>query len=230
MTMRQSGFTLIELLIVVAIIAILAAIAVPNFLEAQVRSKVSRVRSDHRSLATAIESYYVDNNAYPAGDTSGGATAFGCNKIPGASNAILSVPVFRVKQNLTDNLMTLTTPVAYITSIFSDPFADTRGASFMYALGGDGITAAAGSAWMVWSFGPDGDEAQSTVTPDRAKLSATANGTAGDTPWRSVGGRATVSETVYSASGTIPSPGLLSITYDPSNGTTSNGDVWRLKQ
>ena len=64
--MNKKGFTLIELLIVVAIIAILAAIAVPNFLEAQVRSKVSRVKADHRSLATAIEAYYVDNNSYPA--------------------------------------------------------------------------------------------------------------------------------------------------------------------
>ena len=63
---KLRGFTLIELLIVVAIIAILAAIAVPNFLEAQTRSKVSRVRSDQRSMATAIETYYVDNNEYPA--------------------------------------------------------------------------------------------------------------------------------------------------------------------
>ena len=61
----KKGFTLIELLIVVAIIAILAAIAVPNFLEAQTRSKVSRVLSDMRTLATAIETYRVDNNAYP---------------------------------------------------------------------------------------------------------------------------------------------------------------------
>lgn len=62
---HQKGFTLIELLIVVAIIAILAAIAVPNFLEAQTRSKVSRARTDMRSVATALEAYYVDNNKYP---------------------------------------------------------------------------------------------------------------------------------------------------------------------
>ena len=57
-------FTLIELLIVVAIIAILAAIAVPNFLEAQVRSKVARCKSDMRNLANALEAYFVDNNKY----------------------------------------------------------------------------------------------------------------------------------------------------------------------
>jgi len=61
----SKGFTLIELLIVVAIIAILAAIAVPNFLEAQTRSKVSRVKADMHSLATSIESFYVDHNAAP---------------------------------------------------------------------------------------------------------------------------------------------------------------------
>ncbi len=62
---RNGAFTLIELLIVVAIIAILAAIAAPNFLEAQTRAKVSRAYSDLRTLITALESYHVDNNAYP---------------------------------------------------------------------------------------------------------------------------------------------------------------------
>jgi type II secretory pathway pseudopilin PulG len=52
-------------LIVVAIIAILAAIAVPNFLEAQTRSKVSRAKADMRTIATGIESYFVDYNHYP---------------------------------------------------------------------------------------------------------------------------------------------------------------------
>jgi type II secretion system protein G len=60
-----TGFTLIELLIVVAIIAILAAIAVPNFLEAQTRSKVARVKADMRTVTTAIETYHIDHNAYP---------------------------------------------------------------------------------------------------------------------------------------------------------------------
>lgn len=59
------GFTLIELLIVVAIIAILAAIAVPNFLDAQVRAKCARVLSDTRSLITATELYRIDNNKTP---------------------------------------------------------------------------------------------------------------------------------------------------------------------
>ena len=68
---RRTGFTLIELLIVVAIIAILAAIAVPNFLEAQTRAKVSRAKADMRSVRTGLESYAVDFNKYPdhAADT-----------------------------------------------------------------------------------------------------------------------------------------------------------------
>lgn len=66
--MRKTAFTLIELLIVVAIIAILAAIAVPNFFEAQVRAKVSRALADMRTVATAVEAYTVDNNAPPPND------------------------------------------------------------------------------------------------------------------------------------------------------------------
>jgi len=59
------AFTLVELLIVVAIIAILASIAIPHLLEAQVRSKVSRAKADVRSLATALEAYHIDWNSYP---------------------------------------------------------------------------------------------------------------------------------------------------------------------
>ena len=63
--LRNSAFTLIELLIVVAIIAILAAIAVPNFLEAQTRAKVSRAKADMRTEATALETYNIDWGTYP---------------------------------------------------------------------------------------------------------------------------------------------------------------------
>ena len=91
----RGGFTLIELLIVVAIIAILAAIAVPNFLEAQTRSKVSRAMSDLRSLGTAVESYAVDHNVYPPNTLTFDSTS----------------------------LTPLSTPIAYITnSWIPDPF------------------------------------------------------------------------------------------------------------
>lgn len=95
----HGGFTLIELLIVVAIIAILAAIAVPNFLQAQTRAKLSRVRADLYSLATAIESYKVDGNAYP--------------------------PPYGVTINGRSHFDVLSTPVAYIqaASWLRDPFA-----------------------------------------------------------------------------------------------------------
>ena len=100
--MRQkkfAGFTLIELLIVVAIIAILAAIAIPNFLEAQTRSKVSRVKADFRTLATAIEIYHVENHGYPLN------TNDGCHW----ADVVLNP---------------LTTPIQYITNVRDrlDPF------------------------------------------------------------------------------------------------------------
>ena len=62
---KQKGFTLIELLIVVAIIGIIAAIAIPNLLNAIDRGKQKRTMADLRSIGTAVESYAVDTNFYP---------------------------------------------------------------------------------------------------------------------------------------------------------------------
>ncbi len=62
---RQKGFTLIELLIVVAIIGIIAAIAIPNLLNAINRGRQKRTMADIRSIGTALEAYSVDFNFYP---------------------------------------------------------------------------------------------------------------------------------------------------------------------
>jgi len=71
---KEKGFTLIELLIVVAIIGIIAAIAIPNLLNAIDRGKQKRTMADMRSIGTAVESYAVDNNFYPKGMSNANAT------------------------------------------------------------------------------------------------------------------------------------------------------------
>ena len=105
------GFTLIELLIVVAIISILAAIAVPNFLEAQTRAKVSRVKADARSLAVAVESYRIDWNRYAPR-----------TKFPAPlGGGLFGVGDVTLRAR-GDELGRYTSPVAYISSLPVDVF------------------------------------------------------------------------------------------------------------
>ena len=61
---NQKGYTLIELMIVIAIIGVLAAIAIPQFSAFRKRSFDSAAKADARNLATAVEAYYVDRNTY----------------------------------------------------------------------------------------------------------------------------------------------------------------------
>jgi len=59
---RRKGFTLVEIMIVVAIIALLAAIALPGFLRARKRSQASRILNDLRLIDSAIDQYAIENN------------------------------------------------------------------------------------------------------------------------------------------------------------------------
>lgn len=146
------AFTLIELLIVVAIIGILAAIAVPNFLNAQMRAKVSRAVSDERNLSVAMETYRLDNNHYPPASLADGTT----------------------RRAVIERFVSLTTPVAYMSTVPFDPFFNRIGIEIPAIWGGPVYgyferdlsvlkTALWGPApqerqalYFIHSFGPDG--------------------------------------------------------------------------
>ena len=62
---NQKGFTLIELMVVIAIIGVLAAIAIPKFSESTASAKDAKLKADLRTLDSAIMMYYVQATAYP---------------------------------------------------------------------------------------------------------------------------------------------------------------------
>ncbi|MBI2265816.1 MAG: prepilin-type N-terminal cleavage/methylation domain-containing protein [Armatimonadetes bacterium] len=82
MLRRIKGFTLIELMIVIAIIAILAMILVPNFLKARAQGQYSACQSNAKNIATALEMYSTDNDGhYPVSGATGTALLVSGNYI-----------------------------------------------------------------------------------------------------------------------------------------------------
>jgi hypothetical protein len=126
-----------------AAVLLAAVIVLPNFYEPSVRSKASRAQSDMRWLATALESYYVDNNVYPA--CARGTD--GANYFAPSGNSSRNIYTFR--RPMSEDLWgTLTTPVAYITGYPADPYGGYKDTSF-------GYYNAKNSGWIMWSAGPD---------------------------------------------------------------------------
>lgn len=188
------------------VLAIMMAIAVPNFLEAQSRARQARARADLRTFSTALEAYYVDQRVYPAW------TAEPANQILGEFS-VHDQPGFRRLGDGPAAPGSLTTPVAYMTYLAEDPFAPHKGGLFSYWTpptasrseaapdrnSGAGAASGAQDSFIIWSAGPD--HVYDLSLNNIAKA--------------------------FDPQSPDPSPFLINMTYDPSNGSTSRGDIWR---
>ncbi|PKO20055.1 hypothetical protein CVU37_00895 [candidate division BRC1 bacterium HGW-BRC1-1] len=214
----RKAFTLIELLIVVAIIAILAAIAVPNFLEAQVRSKVSRAKADIRSLATGLEAYRVDNTAYPSGNQ---------YNVSSRLTTDPPTPQYMVLERLS-------TPVAYMTNgLLPDPFQAKQRSGVINGTTGDSTP----SVLTAIELQQEGTYKYlaATIQPSANVLALTAqNGTSGKAFWSVWSAGPTLVKPQIAGTGLmgtapVPTPqAVLAWVYDSTNGTISRGGIFRV--
>lgn len=228
---QNPGFTLIELLIVVAIIAILAAIAVPNFLEAQTRAKVSRVKADQRSIAAAMETYFVDNNRYPP---QGPVTQ---TTYPFITDETRVFGGFGPRHAIGNRTIAwnLSTPIAYLSSteaVFADPFFRGFGIGAtnivndtqFYNYSGDyygGRTYRAASDGSIEAF-----EQASRILQQVGGWHVRSRGPDGDYEPRANGWADFIFHRGGAGLGSSGNGGINAV-YDPSNGTVSDGDIAR---
>jgi prepilin-type N-terminal cleavage/methylation domain-containing protein len=194
--LKNRGFTLMEVAILLLIVSVLVAIAIPQFRAAEIKSKIALVRGQLNTVALALESYSTDNDTYPPCNYSEPAVY---DKADDGGSSRTSYYTLR----------NLTTPVAYLSSIPEDPFADTpitptfdQGYSrFGHVNAAYGYRHAKGSNRPTFPFYEQYDQewALTSVGPDRD----------------------------YDSWGTNKDNLIF---YDPTNGILSNGDIIRMQK
>ena len=195
---KSKGFTLIELLITVAIISILATIGMINYMRAQTRAKVTRAKAEMHTITLALETYYVDNNAYPRW----------------REISQLPPPDGQWAPPVSWRLVCLTTPISYVTKVPApDPFRP-----FTDILGlGDG------RVYDTYDY----IDAQSSMDNDAPDIGRSIYGRMWRLASAGPDRLQTYGRSDYEINGdsvVFTSFGF----YDPTNGVNSNGDIVRL--